>query len=84
MPQQMWNGNQQQQQQQQQQQPSPYLSSMPTRLDYPNPISQYPARQSSQYTDAINSSMPTNNRMINKQAMFSFDSLFSCVISAIQ
>lgn len=54
-PQQMWNGNQQ----------PPYHSSMSTRLDYPNQIPQYPPRPSSQYTDAINSTVPTNNRRTN-------------------
>lgn len=56
-PQQMWNGNQQ----------PPYHSSMSTRLDYPNQIPQYPPRPSSQYTDAINSTVPTNNRRMNSK-----------------
>lgn len=62
----MWNGNQQQQQS--------YLPSISTRLDYSNQIPQYPARQSSQYPDAINTTMPTNNRMMNE----SLEKLFLC------
>ena len=48
---QMWNGNQEQQ----------YVAPSPTRLDYSNQTQRFPPRQSPQYTQAINPSVPTNN-----------------------
>jgi hypothetical protein len=51
----MWNGNQH------------YVSQNPTRLDFSNQIPQQqqqqrlPPRQSTQYSQAINNTVPTNN-----------------------
>lgn len=61
-PQPMWNGNQQQ----------PYHSSMSTRLDYSNQIPPFPPRPSPQYTDAINNTVPTNNRRMKQNQRFHF------------
>lgn len=70
----MWNGNQQQ----------TYLSSTSTRLDYSNQIPQYLPRQSSDYSDAIISTMPTNNRMMNGSFLSERKSFFFPLLLTVQ
>jgi hypothetical protein len=74
-PRQMWNGNQQQQQQQ-------YVSPIPTRLDYSNQTQRLPPRQSSQYTQPMNTTVSTNNCKTKQQQKKSLSTLLSFLVQS--